>query len=315
MARSHTLSLLLTHHQLADPLAERGAPPDLSSDARFFRIFSPPRFRGSADTARDVRSPRIYRAAELYDIAFDFRNVAAECSFLLAQCAAHFKSPRSFLEIAAGPAQHAIEMARRGLRAAALDREPAMVRYAQHKAARAGVDLAYHAADMTRFTLPARVDLAATLMDSASYMLDDDSVLSHLGAVADALEPGGLYVLEMSHPRDAFGAARSTAQTWSATRGSTHVTMTWGDPTDRFDPVTHITETTTTLEWRDGAESGVLHGRAPQRAFTLDEIRALVRASNRFEILEVFGSLNPAIPFSDRKDAWRMIPVLRRLER
>ena len=69
----------------------------------------------------------------------------------------------------------------------------------------------------------------------------------------------------------------------------------------------------TRLEWRDGSDSGVLRDRAPQRAFTLDQIRALVRASNRFEIVEVLGAMDPAVRFSDHEDAWRMIPILRSL--
>ena len=45
----------------------------------------------------------------------------------------------ALLELAAGPANHAIELARRGLSAGALDLEPAMVRYGLEKAAAAGV--------------------------------------------------------------------------------------------------------------------------------------------------------------------------------
>ena len=67
------------------------------------------------------------------------------------------------------------------------------------------------------FHLPQRFDLAVLLMDSASYLLDNDAVLRHLACVAAHLYEGGLYVLEMGHPRDAFRTqAGSTESVWTA---------------------------------------------------------------------------------------------------
>ena len=73
---------------------------------------------------------RIYAAARYYDIAFAYRDFAEECEFLTRAATPHLgRMPESVLELAAGPANHAIELARRGLAATALDREPAMVQY------------------------------------------------------------------------------------------------------------------------------------------------------------------------------------------
>ena len=50
-------------------------------------------------------------------------------------------APRSAIELAAGPADHAVEFARRGVRALALDLSPTMCRRAQEGAAAAGVSV------------------------------------------------------------------------------------------------------------------------------------------------------------------------------
>ena len=57
---------------------------------------------------------RIYAAARYYDIAFAYRDFAEECDFLIRAAALHLgRDPSSVLELAAGPANHAIELARR----------------------------------------------------------------------------------------------------------------------------------------------------------------------------------------------------------
>ena len=80
----------------------------------------------------------MYDAALGYEIAFSYRDVAAEVDALLRWCDAR---PTAVLEVAAGPAEHAIECVRRGMRATALDLSAAMCERAVANAAAAGVSL------------------------------------------------------------------------------------------------------------------------------------------------------------------------------
>ena len=109
------------------------------------------------------------------------------------------------LELAAGPAEHAREFARRGLAATALDLNPEMCAYAAREAARAGVEVEVVRDDMTRFDLGRRFDLVVTMLDSTSHLMTLDAFVAHLRRVAAHLSPGGLYIVEMSHPRDRLG--------------------------------------------------------------------------------------------------------------
>jgi SAM-dependent methyltransferase len=261
----------------------------------------------------DQNHNRIYHQARCYDVAFGFRDVAAECDTLAALAARHIGRPiGSVLELAAGPARHAREFARRGVAATALDAVSSMRDYALEQAAHDGLLLQAVCADMCDFHLPQRVDLALLLMDSASYLLDNDAVLRHLACVADGLADGGLYVLEMSHPRDAFGVGTSTKTQWTSESDGLRVDTRWGSEGDRFDPITQVEEVTVTMDWSSPTDSGHLVERARQRRFTANEFDALVRASGRFDLVEWLGSLAPYAAFNNESKAWRMVPVLRK---
>lgn len=267
----------------------------------------------------DPNHRQIYDHARLYDVAFSFRDVAVECNTLAALLRRHAgREPASVLELAAGPARHAREFARRGAAATALDSVPAMGAYALDRAREDGVAIEAVRADMVAFQLGRRFDLAMLLMDSASYLLDNDAVVRHLRSVADHLADDGLYVLEMCHPRDAFGIGSSTQTNWTQELDGLSVTTQWGAPEDVFDPITQVETVTATLDWTGPEGSGRLVESARQRRFTATEFDALVRASGCFETVERLGSLaptEPPVPFDNAPAAWRMVPVLRRLPR
>lgn len=256
---------------------------------------------------------RFYSYAEVYDVAFDFKDIRSECEFLRAIFETHAgRTPRSFLDLAAGPALHAIEMARAGLEASALDLSREMVDYGAMKARKSGVEIEYRQGDIADFALERHFDMAGIFMDSLCYLLDNESVLSHLRSVARALRPGGLYVLEMSHPRDVFSVGKSTVNTWEMERDGLWVSVAWGDPEDPFDPVSQITETTVKLRFRAGGDERELIEKAPARCFTANEFRALVAAEGSFEIVAIHGAMRADVPFTKEESSWRMIPVLRK---
>jgi len=256
---------------------------------------------------------RVYSHCELYDVAFSFKDVPAECSFL-AEVFQRFagRPVTSFLELCAGPGTNAIEMARRGYRAHALDLSAEMVEYGSKLAARAGVELDYRRGDITAFMLESPVDCIAILMDSTSYLLDNDAVLRNFDCVADALVAGGIYVLEMTHPRYVFASGKPMGTDWKMERDGLEVFFSWSAEGDQFDPITQITQTTVEVSWKRGEERGELTEVAPQRCFTSNEIRALVAAAGRFEWVGEFGALDVGIPFSNEEESWRMVPVLRK---
>jgi SAM-dependent methyltransferase len=268
----------------------------------------------SAGDAAEGCHSRLYAEPRLYDLAFSYRDVAAECDFLQAlgpRLAGRLSA--SVVELAAGPSSHAIELSRRGLRAVALDREPAMVAYARDKAAAAGIAIDCRAGDMTGFALDEPVDLALLLLGSAGCLLTNDAAVACFRSVAAALRPGGLFVLELAHPAEVFGLAETTSRTWEVSAGDTRIRVRWGAADDVFDPVSQLAEVTATLTvWQRGRKR-VIRDKAPQRRFTVQEIELLARLSGGLVPVAWHGAMNAAIALDDLATAWRLVAVLKRL--
>lgn len=277
----------------------------------------------------------IYDEPELYELACAYRDIPAEVTVLQAWCATHFAGGsgtgvRSVLELAAGPAEHARELARRGLRVAALDRSPAMCAYAAAQAKAANVDVRVVEADMRDFTIagpddtPVLFDAAITMLNSACHLFTLDDLVRHLIAVRASLVVGGLYIVELAHPADFFAPVPRTSSEWTVDAPGVHAEVRWGGRTDRIDPLTqvtneHMTIKATTADGTIRTVSDVV----PNRFWTLTEFTAAIELANarsalrpddpsgHFELVATYGDFDETTTL-DAASAWRMILVLRR---
>jgi SAM-dependent methyltransferase len=287
----------------------------------------------------------IYDEPELYELACAYRDIPAEVTALQSWCAAHFAGGadgvRSVLELAAGPAEHARELAARGLRATALDWSAAMCGYAAGRAKTAGVTLEVVEADMRDFRLTgpdggrALFDAAVIMLNSACHLFTLDDLVRHLAAVREHLVEGGLYIVELAHPADFFAADPRTSSDWTVEaadgmRAEVH----WGGRGDVIDPLTqvtneHMTISATSADGTIRTVSDVV----PNRFWTLTEFTAAVALSNLvvpanpvaptspvalaasaaggLELVASYGDFDDSTPL-ESPTAWRMILVLRR---
>ena len=254
----------------------------------------------------------IYDTPELYELTCAYRDVAAEVTALQGWFT-ELRSvpPRTLLELAAGPAEHTLEFARRGLEVTALDLNPQMCEYARTKAIAAGLPVEVIRADMRSFALPQRFDVAITMLNSVCHLLTLDDLVEHLSAVAAHLNPGGLYLMELNHPADQLSASPRTSSDWVTETGGSRVAVHWGGPSDRMDPVTQITQehVVVTVTAPDGTPRTVADV-VPSRFWTATEVTAAVRLAGGFGIAARYGDFE-GDPL-DAKDAWRMIFILRR---
>ena len=287
------------------------------ADADYPRRRPPPRI-GSGMIAQ---VSAIYDEPELYELACAYRNVPEEVTALLGWCGKHWQGALSdpgapavttVLELAAGPAEHARELARRGLRATALDQSAAMCAYAAARAEAAGLDLGVVEADMRDFKLPDRFDLAITMLNSLCHLFTLDDLLAHLAAVAAHLRPGGLYIAELAHPADYFAPVPRTSSEWTIEQGGTRAEVRWGGGQDRIDPVTQITREhmSITAHNADGTVRTV-GDVVPNRFWTATELTAALRLDGSFTVAACYGDFDDNTGLAD-PTAWRMILVLRR---
>jgi SAM-dependent methyltransferase len=293
----------------------------------------------------------IYDEPELYELACAYRNVPEEVTALLGWCGKHWqgglsasadgavtaaadaaaaaadaaaaaadaaaaehgRGVRSVLELAAGPAEHARELARRGLRATVLDQSAAMCAYAAARAKGAGLDLGVVEADMRDFSIPDRFDLAITMLNSLCHLYTLDDLLAHLTAVAAHLNPGGLYIAELAHPADYFAPVPRTSSEWSIEKGGVRAEVRWGGREDRIDPVTQITREhmSITAHGEDGTVRAVSDV-VPNRFWTATELTAAIRLANTFTVAATYGDFDDTTKLTN-PTAWRMIVILRRM--
>jgi SAM-dependent methyltransferase len=250
----------------------------------------------------------IYEQAALYELAFSYRDHAVECVCLRdIYERRRGRPPRSFLELAAGPAGHAFEMLSAGLDVLALDLAPDMASYVSRKAKARGVILPYTVANMTEFPPLGTFDLAACLLCSASYLLTDEQVLSHFRSVRASLANGGMYVLELTHPSELVGALKSQS-TWTMRDGAGELQVEWrGDPAAADD---RIWQAEVSLVYRpfDGSSPFSVEDQARQRGFTRAEVVTLAQRSG-FTVEATLGGFDENIEL-DSPRATRMIVVL-----
>ena len=259
--------------------------------------------------------PGIYDEPEFYEAACAYRDVPAEVNALLRWSGKHrapdSSLPRSVLELAAGPAEHARNLARRGLEATALDLSPAMCARARELAEAAGTQLTVVQADMRDFSLPGRFDLAVTMLNSLCHLMSLDDMLRHLASVGRHLDQGGLYIMELAHPADFFAAERRTSSEWSTEVGGGTVSVRWGAQ-DQIDPVTQITREHVSVTYhKRGGPVRTVTDVVPNRFWTATELTAAVRLVGGFDVVARYGDFDSDLPV-DAADAWRMILVLRR---
>jgi SAM-dependent methyltransferase len=275
-----------------------------------------------------ARVSGIYDKPELYELACAYRDIPTEVSAIAAWCVTHHAGPvSSVLELAAGPAEHARALARRGLRATALDQSPAMCAYAAARAKADGVELAVVEADMRDFRLdgpggePDLFDLAVTMLNSACHLFTLDDLVRHLTAVRDHLAAGGLYIVELAHPADFFSPQPRTSSDWTVEADGVRAEVRWGSRGDRIDPLTQITNEHMTIKATDADGTiRTVSDVVPNRFWTLTEFTAAVALANAvrprtpgggFELAATYGDFDELTALSD-PTAWRMILVLRR---
>ena len=252
----------------------------------------------------------IYDEPELYELACAYRDITAEVTALAAWCEVHHAGPvGSVLELAAGPAEHARELARRGLRATALDRSPAMCGYAAAQAKSAGVTLDVIEGDMRDFQIsdsggnPVLFDVAITMLNSVCHLFTLDDLVRHLAAVRAQLAPCGLYIVELAHPADFFAPEPRTSNEWVIDASGVHAEVRWGGRGERIDPLTQVTKEhmSITATAQDGTIRTVSDV-VPNRFWTLTEFTAAIALANLghpsggFELVASYGDFDAEDP-------------------
>ncbi len=163
----------------------------------------------------------IYDHPRYYEILFgwDRSNEAEFYHRTFERCGA--ASGARVLEVACGTGLVARLLAARGWSVAGLDVRPAMLAFAEERAAALGIHLDVMCGDMTNFAAESEFAAAYNPLSSFRLLQSDAAAVAHLERMAGALLPGGVYVLDVDLLATAGEVAVTTDESWEMTQGST----------------------------------------------------------------------------------------------
>ncbi len=180
-----------------------------------------------------------YASPLYYDIVFE-ADTELEGAFLELMLVRHGRSRgRRVLEPACGSGRLVAEMARRGFRVSGFDLSEEMLEFAHERLAGRGLAAQLSVGRMESFHVRGRFDLAHCLVSTFKYLLTEDAARSHLECVAEALAPGGIYVLGV-HLTEYASKSRSRER-WVGERDGTRVVCNiQGWPAKRRERTEHV---------------------------------------------------------------------------
>jgi SAM-dependent methyltransferase len=252
-----------------------------------------------------------YQKVAYYDIVFD-RDVSKEVDFLLEIYRQHAgREAAATLDIACGPGYHAREVARRGLRSVGIDLRPEMIDFARERAQTQNLHVDLQAADMRNFRLAQAVDLAFIAFDGLDALVENSDLVSHLQTVAANLTSKGIYVIDVTHPRDNSLSKYGTFH-YRGQRNGTAVEILWATNHPRVDMLTGVAQTEIEIRVEENGRRTVIKDSARERVFTPQELVLLSQLSGCFRVAAWYGDYVITQPFDDTEASRRLIAVLQK---
>ena len=255
----------------------------------------------------------LYQRAIYYDVIFD-RDVSREADFITQayQQYSGETGPAAVLDLACGPGYHALEFARRGVAATGLDLGKEMLILAREKGAAQGLPVHWIEGDMRSFTLERPVDAAFIMFDGLDALLSNEDLVTHLRAVGQALNPGGVYLVDLTHPREcSFQSYGSYG--YRGRRNGVDVEIRWATNSPHFDLVTGVAEVELELYVRDNGREILVKDKARERLLLPQEIRLLAEKSGLLQVVGWHGDYDVRQPLDNSQASRRMIAVLQRV--
>lgn len=220
---------------------------------------------------------------------------------------------QSLLDVCCGPAYHAREAARQGLKTVGLDFQPDMLELARQRTEGEGLAVEWAEADMRCFRLEQPVDVALGAFDAIDGLLSNEDVLAHLHSVAANLTPKGLYVFEHIHPLDC-SAQNYGLHSYTGERDGIAVEVIWGTNNPLADLVTSVIYVEVEIRVNDHGHQFTIRDAAYERIFTPQEIVLLAELSGVFRVAGWYGDYKLSQPFDYSPTASRMVCILQRIE-
>jgi SAM-dependent methyltransferase len=171
----------------------------------------------------------LYNLPKYYDIAL-FRDVSEEIKFYIS-CFRKYCSfdVKTVLEPACGSGIFLVNFPKYGYNITGYDISPKMVEYAKEIIEKAGYSDKAKAllGDMVTMKFNPKFDAAIIPLASLGYLRSDKEIISHLRAMSESLQKGGLYIVEIACACDDIKNEKTPDETWLAEKNGVKIEATW----------------------------------------------------------------------------------------
>jgi ubiquinone/menaquinone biosynthesis C-methylase UbiE len=256
--------------------------------------------------------------ASLIDAAFGYRDYASERDFLLA-CARHFgtRAPRRVLAWACGTGRHLSAFADVGVVGVGVDASETLLAYGRRLVGQRSADpsITFERAHLDEHPALEKVDLSFVLLSSIHQLLTPEAIESHLRQAARLLHPGGLHVIEATHPQDLIGQ-KSSGTEWTEVRGDRVVDARFRMHLSRMSP-SHVVPVTLEVvcSTRSRTRSDERQSMVQESQWFVPDVnewQAIAGAVPELSLVAQLGDFHVDVPLQ-HPAAWRLILVFRKL--
>jgi len=268
-----------------------------------------------------------YDLPEYYDIVFSFIDHKHNTNFVIEACAeVGMERIGSMVDLGCGPGMYCLEFARKGIRSVGLDLSRHALDYTTKKAQAEGLDCSVLRSDFRNFQLDEPVDLAICMTLTFQHNLDNADFIASLNAVAKNLKKGGIFFLEIEHPKTFFDFVFDgvdekgyrildksiVADPWKSVRGDTVIYANWlGAPVlDTINSVCYCY--TEYVVYKGDEEPKTYRSPAHYKMISLEHLMALVEISGEFELAATYGAFDINVPFADIEESHKLMVLLRK---
>ena len=232
----------------------------------------------------DAEPTDCYDHPRYWDLAFS-EDTQAEAEFVAAAYTKYCDFPvQRLVEPGCGGGRLLVELASRGFGVAGFDLSQAAVDYANSQLADKGAPATAFVGDMTNFQVMEPFDAAVNLVNTFRHLTTEKDARRHLECVAEAIRPGGIYILGFHLiPLD---ADEEDTETWTVSDGD--VTVDFSLEVLQFDRKRRIEVVRYALEVNDSGRRFQIQTNYEQRIYLHTEFLSLLASVPAFELCDVF---------------------------
>jgi len=255
----------------------------------------------------------IYENPLYFDIAFQYRDIGKECDFAESVLELFSKTEnRRVLDVYCGTGRHLFEFSRRGYKTDGLDTSETMLEFIREHDEYSKYNPNLWQSEIENFDTDKEYGLLTNMLTSFNYIITNEDVLTHLNSAAKALSHGGLYFIELNHPRDLLGPMTSATNEWVEIRDDIQVEVDWNYKNAPLDYLSQTYTVDGTLKVQEEGKEKTLVTKEKIRIFLYQEIKALIKLSGWFSIVGSYGAFNLDQKLDTGDNSWRMILILRK---